>query len=135
MLGLGRRDHLWTGNGDPGPEDDLLEVAAAVGLLDHAAVGVVLVSRDHDAGDRAEAEEPEHVAARQRRDQELLRVVPGRVATEGRVGRGSEHRFAFDADLVGAIVSEYGLGAATPISCPDDGRVVGVLRHGRHCIH
>ena len=68
--------------------DDLAELALTGGLDAHRAArpGPRTRRRRRPAAD-AEVQEPEHVALRQRADQQLLRVVPRRVAAEGRVGR------------------------------------------------
>ena len=88
------------GDGHARAQHDLAELALAGGLDPHGADGLVLVADDDDARGGGEVQEPEHVALRERADQQLLGVVPRRVAAERRVGRAQQGRLRADPDLV-----------------------------------
>src|SRR5580692_1913977 len=79
-------DHVRGGYGDPWPEHDLGEMAAAVGGLGHGAVRLIGVPGDHDARRRAGVQVGKHVALGERGREQLLGIPPARVAPEGRVG-------------------------------------------------
>ena len=104
-----------------------VKLAAAVGLLDHGAFGAVDIGGDDDAGDGTEVQVPEHVAGRERGDQQLLRIVAGGIAAEARIGGAGDRRLAGDADLVRPRIGGVGAGARALVAGPVDGDGVVML--------
>jgi hypothetical protein len=84
----------------------------------HGAARAVGVPHDDDARRGGQVQEPQHVALGERRDQQLLRVVPRGVAPEGRVRGPEDRRLARDLHLVvaavGGVPGRPGLAGAGP---------------------
>jgi hypothetical protein len=122
------------GPGDARAEHDALHRHAARRDPLHRADRDVLVGFDEEVGAAGEIEEEQHVAARQRRDERLLRVDcvlarPGRRHDGGRGGSGHLDS-AVEAPGVEAAVAALGeiLVALAP---PEDGGGIFVAGHQR----
>ena len=74
------------------PQHDLGEAAAAVGVLGHGADRVVGVAGDHDPGGRAQVQVPQHVALREGRGQQLLRIPALWISPERRFRASRDRR-------------------------------------------
>jgi hypothetical protein len=110
-------------------------VSAAIGRLFHRPAGVVRVLDDDDPGVRRQMQQPKHVARRQRRHEQLFRVVPARIATERRIGRTEQGRLVRESHLVGAVIRPIVARSGAAISRPGEVRRVrvGGVWHGVEC--
>ena len=67
---------------------------------------------------RAQVQVRQHVAGRERRQQHLLGIPLGSVATESRIGRTGKRRLAFRCEIVAAVVVAIAGGAGAAIAGP-----------------
>ena len=88
------------------------------------ALGVVLVGFHGEPLARAQRQEGEHVARRERRHERLLRIDALRIALEHRrAGAGQRQRAVLEPDLMRAVVGV--VGEVGRRARPDDGGVMG----------
>src|SRR5690606_21325531 len=114
----GRDLHAWA-------QRDALD-ASTTGMRDEAPVRIVDVARDADAGARARGEVREHVARRDRRDEQLLGIVERGVAAKLCVGAAEQHRLAVDLDPELALVRRVAGGPDRRVTVPAQGESVVV---------
>ena len=105
-------------DGDQGPEHDVAELATSVGQFDHRSDRRVAVGGYPDARARGEVQVPEHVALRERGNEQLLRVPARNITTEGDVRRARDNRLGPGADLVVAAVCTIAAGTGLVAACP-----------------
>ena len=87
---LGALDHAGLGDGHDRAQHDVLEMPAAVGRLDHHALGDVFVGGHDHAVDGAAVEVREHVALAERRHEQQLGIPAVGVAAEGGIRRARD---------------------------------------------
>ncbi|MPL80166.1 hypothetical protein SDC9_26061 [bioreactor metagenome] len=103
---------------------------ARAALFDNAgADGTVLVAGHDDPGVGGVMQIPEHVAGRERREQQILGVHLAGIATKQRVVRAMNDRLSRDRDIPAPVIAAVMGGAFAPVSRPDDGGGV-VMVHG-----
>jgi hypothetical protein len=96
------RDSDRRAKGDP------FEPAPALWIREDASLRLVLVCDYLEAAARAEREKEEHVAGGQGGEEEILRVVPARIAAERRIGAAVEVGLVRDRDPILAAVGGVG---------------------------
>ncbi|MCY1310455.1 hypothetical protein D9M70_606440 [compost metagenome] len=79
---LGKRDMRGVSQHHVRTERHTLELAAAVPVEPHHPAGTVLVGHNHNSVFHRDMQEGQHVALRERREKQLLRVEPRAVAVE-----------------------------------------------------
>src|SRR5690348_8863519 len=100
-------------------KDDARELAGAIGVLDHIGSRLVRVLEDGDASVGAEMEDPEHVARRQRAEQEFLGIVSSRVASiQWIAGAGDGGALFLGGEFVAAAVGAVTGGAGAEVAGP-----------------
>lgn len=123
----GRRlDHRRVGDRDLGAQHHLGETGGAA-LFPHGAGGPVDVAGDHDAVVGAQVQVPQHVALRQRRHQQLLRVPPVGIAAKHRIGTAGDGGTVLGRHLVLPAVRPVTTGPGAPVTGPGHHCLVGVL--------
>ena len=69
-----------------GAQHHSTELPSAIASQDHTPRCIILVIGNYDPRIRAEVQHPKHVARRQRRDQQFLRIIAAPITAEGRIG-------------------------------------------------
>ena len=110
-------------------ERDLDEPTASVRFDPHFPGRFIDVLRDHHVGDGAKMEVPQHVAGRQSGDQQLVRIVAGRIRERSHARRPREVGLTRQSDYMVAGVRTIPTGAAPQISRPADHRAILVFAH------
>src|SRR5882672_5097105 len=125
----------WRVELDRGSEGHARHRHATSGILLEYPLGVVPVAVDRDLARRSEADEPEHVAGRDRCDEHFFRVGAGRVGRAGRdigfrgVSVQSDRRPEFDAVSAAVLVWIEPLSVPIPFyRCAVDGHGSYILK-------
>ena len=113
-------------------QHDLAELPRAVRVERHRTFRVILVSRHDDSRFRAQMQKPQHVAAGERADQQLLGIVAFLLAAKDRSRRRRDRDgFSGGADFVPASVRAIITGPRAAVAGPLQvhGKLVPVMCH------
>jgi hypothetical protein len=108
-------------------EDDFGELAAPVPVEAHGSLRCIRIPRHDHPVDHGHMEVGQHVALREGREQELLRVVAVAVPPEGGVGGSGKDREAGECHLMLTPIISVARRPGSPVSGPGDGDGVVVL--------
>jgi len=116
-------------------EDYTGEFARAIVVLRHRPARRVPVFGYHDAGVRAQVQVGEQVASRERREQQFLGAVAGRIAAKGGVGRAGQWLgLAGDRDFVVSRIGAVICAARAEVAGPGIGYGVVMLASRQYSI-
>src|SRR5271163_481664 len=112
-----------------GMQSHLGKCCGSIRAFVHHAPGVVLIFGDYYFIDSTEVKVGEHVTSRETCHQEILGIVPCRVAAKRRIGGCQYRRLSGSSDRIVALVGRVCLCTLTLISGPLNLNLILVLLH------